>query len=135
MDILSQFTVYAGFGIYRIYGSVYKIGEDFLISVYGGTKPHIGAVAAAYPYLNINCTQKITTTSSVISFPGHKETEIALLISKTVSKSLKTNAAVTVGIHIDDIEESGIKQIIENSEILAKKIVKQIQCTSPKKIN
>jgi len=36
-------------GQFKIHGFVREIGQDILVSIWGGTRPHIGAVGMAIP--------------------------------------------------------------------------------------
>jgi hypothetical protein len=45
----TEFTIETDTGAYDLTASVRMIGPDLLIAIWGGEKPHIGAVAVAQP--------------------------------------------------------------------------------------
>ena len=80
-----------------------KIGKDFNISIYGGDIPHIGAVALGIPVVLPHNINKVTSTASLLTVPGHKEDNIALNSAKLLSNKLNTTVTVCCGIHIKNI--------------------------------
>lgn len=93
---------------WRVNLDSFEIGDDLLLTLTGGNKPHIGAIALAIPY-------KQTSSASLLSVYGHKDGEIAKPIAEKVSKKLHKNVVVIVGIHLDNATENDIKNFIDNS--------------------
>ncbi|MFX1496710.1 MAG: proteasome assembly chaperone 4 family protein [Promethearchaeota archaeon] len=93
---------------WRVNLDSFEIGDDLLLTLTGGNKPHIGAIALAIPY-------KQTSSASLLSVYGHKDGEIAKPIAEKVSKKLHKNVVVIVGIHLDNATENDIKNLIDNS--------------------
>ena len=94
-----------------------KIGKDFNISIYGGDIPHIGAVAVGIPVALPHDINKLTSSSSLITVPGHKEDEIVNKSAKLLAKQLNTTVVVSCGIHIKNItfdEINILNNIIDN---------------------
>jgi hypothetical protein len=105
-----EFTVKTAEDSYNLSAGVRLIGEDVLVAIWGGEKPHIGAVAVAQPR------------------PSLKDPEI-------LAAALNTAVVVTAGIHWDNLDPEGIRRIIQNSEILVEMILEKCiaEFTSPKK--
>jgi len=120
-----EFQVSTSSGNYDLYADIIMLGDDMLVAVWGGEKPHIGAVAMAQPRPSLKDASELSATASVFTYVGHKEDELAKLASETISKKLNKKVVVTAGMHWDDISESGILQVIENSEIIIKLIVQK----------
>ncbi len=90
-----------------------QIGADMLVCIWGGDRPHIGAVAAAQPRPSLADQNRRSATCSVLTYPGHKEDEVVKLVSERLSASLDTRVVVTAGIHWDELKQNEIS-IIES---------------------
>jgi len=113
-------------GSYDLEASVRQIGNDMLIAVWGGEKPHIGAVAVAQPRASLKDPNITSASTSVICILGHKEDQIAKQIAEKISATLNTLVIVTAGIHWDDISDQGIRKVIRHTEILIDLIIKKL---------
>jgi len=113
-------------GSFDIEAGVRRIGDDLLVAIWGGEKPHIGAVSVAQSRPSLKDPEAMSATASVICFPGHKEDELAKAVSEVLSAILNTRVVVTAGIHWDNISEDGIRKVISNSKILVDLILKEV---------
>lgn len=93
-----------------------KIGNDLNVSIFGGDKSHIGAVALAIPTPVLNNPDKISSTVSLLTVPGHKEDLLTQNTAKLICQHKKTTVVVSCGIHIKNINIEEIKKI--NSLVL-----------------
>jgi len=121
--------VRTGSGSFDIEARLGWIGDDLLVSIYGGEKPHIGAVAAAHPRPSLKNPAVISATASVICYTAHKEDDLAKHAAEILSAILDTRVVVTAGIHWDHIEEAGIQQVIKNSRHLITLISEKAKST------
>ena len=110
---MKRFKVEISKGPFRIHGHVQEMGQDLLVSIWGGTKPHIGAVGVAIPRPGLRDPRKWSATSSNFTFIGHKEDILVKQISERLASQLRRNVVVIAGIHWDDISNKEIK-IIKN---------------------
>src|SRR4030042_2224673 len=124
---MKKFKVEVSKGSSRIYSSVQKIGPDLLVSIWGGTHPHIGAVAMAVPRPSLKDPKKMSATSSTFTFVGHKEDLLTKKISEKIASQLKTNVIVIAGIHWDKLPPSQIETIEELIERLTDLILKKLR--------
>jgi hypothetical protein len=124
---MKKFTVEVSKGPLRIYSSVQRIGPDLLVSIWGGTHPHIGAVAMAVPRPSLKDPQKVSATSSNFTFVGHKEDLLAKKISEKIASQLKTNVIVTAGIHWDKLPPNKIETIEKLTDTLTDLILKKLE--------
>ena len=113
-------------GSFDIEAGVRRIGEDLLVAIWGGEKPHIGAVSVARSRPSLRNPETLSATASVICFPAHKEDELAKAVSEILAAALDTSVVVTAGIHWDNISKEGIKKVISNSKILVDLILKAV---------
>jgi hypothetical protein len=120
-----EFKVETDNASYNLEAFVKQIGQDFLIAIWGG-RPHIGAIALAQPRPSLKDQSVQSATASVFCLVGHKDDIVAKEAAEKISSELNTNVTVTVGIHFDDIDEEGIKVVIENSRQLVTMIIEAI---------
>lgn len=121
-----EFIVQTETGSFDLEAAVSIIGNDILIAIRGGDKPHIGAVATAQTQPSIVNPNKKNATASVICFPGHKEDHLVKPIAEKVALSTGSNVVVTAGTHWDDIDETGIKHVLQNGNLLTELIVSKL---------
>jgi hypothetical protein len=110
---------------YNLEAFVKQIGQDFLVAIWGG-RPHIGAIAVAQPRPSLKDQSVQSATASVFCLVGHKDDIVAKEAAEKISSELNTNVTVMAGIHFDDIDEEGIKVVIENSRQLVTMIIEEI---------
>jgi len=121
----SEFTIETDTGAYDLTASVRMIGPDLLIAIWGGERPHIGAIAVAQPRPSLKDPDVTSATASVICFVGHKEDELAKASAEILAAALNTPVVVVAGIHWDNLDEEAILRIIKNSEILVEMILEK----------
>ena len=123
---MKRFSIILSKGKFTIEGYVQEIGSDILVSVWGGTRPHIGAVGIAIPRPSLKDPGKWSATSSIFTFLGHKEDSLVKQISERLATRLRKNVVVTAGLHWNSINPGEIK-IIENlTERLSGRILKKL---------
>jgi hypothetical protein len=122
-----EFTIQTNEGEYDLSAQVRLIGADILVAIWGGEKPHIGAVAAAQSSPSLKNPKVMSTTTSVLCYSGHKEDELAKSAAKKLAAALDTKVVVIAGIHWDNISQEGIMKINQNSDVLVMSILKKIQ--------
>jgi hypothetical protein len=116
LDIDLNWCYHISFGEipYRIDMLAKKVGDDILVNIIGGTKPHIGAVALAQYHPSMRDVTASSASTSLMVIPPHKEGEVAMRVSDELARACKTNVITTVGVHIDDASTSEIEQLIDN---------------------
>jgi hypothetical protein len=113
-----EFTLKTDEGAYDLEANVRLIGNDLLVAIWGGEKPHIGAVSVAQARPSLKDPNVTSATASVFCLVGHKEDELAKAASEILAAAMNTQVVVTAGIHWDNISKEGIQKVIRNSEIL-----------------
>jgi hypothetical protein len=119
---MKRFDLSSEGGRYQIQATAMLIGDDLLVAIWGGTKPHIGAVAVALPRPSIADPDITSSTSSVFTLLGHKEDKVVKMVSEHLSAHLDKNVVVTAGIHWDNLPEEAIEEIVHNCRKLADEI-------------
>jgi hypothetical protein len=126
-----EFTLKTDEGAYDLEASVRLIGKDLLVAIWGGEKPHIGAVSVAQPRPSLKDKNVTSATASVFCFVGHKEDELAKAASEILAAALNTQVVVTAGIHWDNISKEGIEKVVRNSETLVDLVLEKIASSYP----
>ena len=126
-----EFLVTTNQGEYDIEAHVRSVGEDLLVVISGGEKPHIGAVAAAQPRPSLKDPFVTSATASVICYVGHKEDDLAKHAAENLAASFNTRVVVTAGIHWDDLSEKGIQKVVLNSRELLDLVIGRIKTERP----
>ena len=122
-----DFTIHTNEGEYDLSAHVRLIGDDLLVAIWGGEKPHIGAVAAAHSSPSLKDPKVMSTTASVLCYSGHKEDELAKSAAKKLAAAFDTNVVVTAGIHWNNLSAEGIQRVNRNCEILVTTAQERIQ--------
>ncbi len=95
-----------------IVANIHRIGEDVLISVYGGDKAHIGG-----------CILADENEIKILSLGEHKDHIAFEIMAKIITKHIRKNLCITGGIHIENITKEQIEIVLDVCKILAFQIV------------
>ena len=123
---MKRFTVKISKGRFKINGLVQEVGQDLLVSIWGGTRPHIGAVGIAMPRPSLRDPKRWSATSSNITFLGHKEDTIVKKVSEKLATQLRRNVVVTAGIHWDEITSKEISVVQNLTQKISDQILKKL---------
>lgn len=97
-------------------------GRDGVFWIYGGTRPHIGAVAVELG----GKTEQLTV------FPGHREELVVRALEERLARcEWLEHVIVCAGIHYDDIRREWIPQILALCERLADRMVDCLNVMKP----
>ena len=126
---VKRFLVEISKGRFKLHGSVQEVGQDLLVSIWGGTRPHIGAIGIAVPRPSLKNPKRWSATSSNFTFLGHKEDIIVKKISEKLAAQLRRNVVTTVGVHWDGTTFNEIKIIQNLIQKLSDQILERLQKT------
>ena len=107
----------------RIGASITSVGEDLVVAVGGGEKPHVGCVVLAQPQPAKTKSGEWSASCSVLTIPPHKEEPIARGIASRLAEAFGRVTVVTAGIHDDNLDADGIACYLSLGEELAEKLV------------
>jgi hypothetical protein len=102
------------------------VGEDLVVAVGGGARPHIGCVVLAQPGRLKARGEGWSVSCSVLTIPPHKEEPIARAVATRIVETLGTVAVVTAGVHDDEIDADGIATYLRLGEELAEKLANDL---------
>lgn len=130
MRELSRVAVYVESGPYRLDAEAVRIGADVLVYIWGGERPHIGAVAAAQPRPSLVQNERVSATASVLTYPGHKEDVVVKQASEALAAALETKVVVTAGIHWDNLKADDIQTVVLLSRQLVQELERRLNARS-----
>ncbi len=116
----------AGRGRHRVRATAQLLGPDILVSITGGTAPHIGSVSITVPRPGGKASGNLSTTSSVYNFPGHKEEAVARMCAERIAAAFNKKTVAVAGIHIDEATREDIGCILKNADVLCSRLQKKI---------
>jgi len=124
-SVVRSFELSEGEGKFQVLAKVFELGPDCLVILWGGTRPHVGAVGMAQVRASLRDPNQLAATSSVFTFVGHKEDVVAKYMSEELAKRLGRNTLVAAGIHWDGLTDSDIKTITELCQSILRRIIDQ----------
>jgi gallate decarboxylase subunit D len=110
----------AGRGRTKVSLSAQWIGSDLIVCLFN-KQGHLGAVAVAD-----FCHAENRASTSVITRLGHKDDAVACEAAHMLCRKFKKPVCVIAGIHVDDITEGEIPEILRNCDALVEKLSKLI---------
>ena len=101
----------------RITVRLLQLAEGVQVALYGGDRPHIGAVGIADP----------EGTCTVTEFPGHREGVLCEAWTRALARAGFCPAVVTAGIHYDLLDRDGIRSVLSLADDLLQEILRDLQ--------
>lgn len=100
------------------------------VTLVGGL-PHLGAVALATPRPSLRDPSRPSSTSSVLTLPGHKDDVVARMVAERLASQLDQNVSVAAGIHAGpaghyDLSEADLRAIMAQVEAIVQDLQTQI---------
>ena len=101
-----------------------RVGDDLCLIISGGDRPHIGAVTLSVPRPSLADAGVNSASTSVLTLTGHKDDDLARLISTMLASKINRHVVVICGIHLEKITPEEIEtakyMVIESIEEIAK---------------
>lgn len=97
----------------EITAQVLQLGKELHVSVFGGTRPHIGAISVVPP------TGRMETTQ----FPGHKDGVVSNQWARTLSDAGYRPCVVETGIHYDGLNRQEIDMVVSLTDEMLQAIL------------
>lgn len=116
-------------GSRRLGAMVVEVGDDVVVAVGGGERPHVGCVVAAVPSVRRDGSGFDASVSLLTILP-HKEEPIARAVAEAVCTGLGRVAVVTAGVHEDGLDRAGIDTYLRLGRELAAAVVERL-CRAP----
>ena len=123
---VSSFAISVRKGRFKIFAAVHEIGPDILVAVWGGNRPHIGAIGMAQARQSLRDEEKTAATGSVFTLLGHKEDLIVKPLSEEITRRFGRNSVVVAGIHWDNLTDDEIRTAEKLCQRLSVKILEKL---------
>ena len=104
----------------RLSAVVIREGEDLVVAVGGGDRPHVGCVVLATP------SPGRSASSSVFTIPPHKEEAIARPMAETIATRTGSVTVVSAGVHEDGASREAIEAWLALGRQLADRVVEAV---------
>lgn len=103
------------------------VGEDIIICLQGGERPHLGCVVQTEPRESLTGDGSVSATSSVLNYPGHKDEVVCRYVAEKISRELKRRVVCTGGFHKDGINVDEIREVQMAVEVVTEKLVGRLR--------
>jgi hypothetical protein len=95
----------------------YFMGEDLVVLLYGGDRPHLGTITAGARLEPL----------STIQLQTHKEFYITEEIAVLLRKNFSSNFAICCGTHLDDISKEELKLMPELAIEMGRELIEELK--------
>lgn len=112
---------------YQIEAQAVLCGRDVSVTICGGSKNHVGAVALGCARPEYEGRPKRSATVSVICAFEHKDDEAARWAARYLATELDCRVSVSAGIHIDNAEVEELSILMENCSEVCRQLAEQIK--------
>lgn len=103
------------------------VGEDILVCLQGGERPHLGCVVQTEPRESLTGDGSVSATSSVLNYLGHKDEVVCRYVAEKISRELKRRVVCTGGFHKDGINVDEIREVQMAVEVVTEKLVGRLR--------
>jgi len=114
---------------------VREVGEDLVVVVGGGQRPHVGCVVLAQPRTLTDRSRNHSASCSVLTIPHHKEEPIARGIAERLAEELGRVVVVTAGVHDDNLDADGVADYLRLGKELGEELAAQLGGERPEKFS
>lgn len=97
-----------------------RLGRDLCVTLSGGEREHIGAVAVCQG------SPAGEATASVVALPGHREDQLARATASRLATRLDAVVCVACGIHLEKILPEEIAGVLEMAEELTGRLIQRL---------
>lgn len=110
MERVASYDIKLSFSVMHMV--FYRLGDDIVALLAGGEREHIGSAVLALPRPSLRGDGTLSSTSSVLNVPGHKDEALCRLVADYLSSRLGCRVAVTGGFHSDNLSSSQIEETV-----------------------
>ena len=122
-----SFELKVGKGKMQVNIEAHLFSDGLSVSLFGGDKPHIGAVALSIPRKSLKDKKSISCSTSILTVTGHKDDVIVKEMSEAISKAANITVTVVAGIHIDNAGKKDIEQVMRNCRKASQKLIELVK--------
>ncbi len=125
--MIKQKVFSVGEGKYKITLIATITEEGLEAQIFGGEKPHLGAIALSTPRPSLSDTEQVSCSTIVIPLPGHKDDLIAKPVAEEIAKAWGSQVLTVVGVHVDNAGEKDIEKLIDNCHKVKSELLESLR--------
>lgn len=122
----SMISLEAARGRIRLRLCAVAMGRDLTVTLAGGERAHIGAVALSQARPSLEGGGGISASTSVLTLAGHKEDELARSLAARLAIHRDGAVCVACGIHVDAITPGELRDVQELAGELLERLIGQL---------
>jgi gallate decarboxylase subunit D len=115
---------------FRLAATACFAGNDLVVTLTGGARPHVGCVVLARPHPAGGEPGRPSVTASVLAIPPHREEALARPLAEALARELGVVVAVAAGVHDDGLDAHGIATYLQLGEDLAGALLARLRQSS-----
>ncbi|MGE5483574.1 MAG: UbiX family flavin prenyltransferase [Ignavibacteriales bacterium] len=108
------FEVSVGSGRMKVWGRVWRMHGGLVVGLFGGESPHVGSVVLSIPRASLSDPKMVSSTSSVINLPSHKEEEVVRPVAEGLTRTTGVPVVCIGGVHIDRCSSAEVAELVAN---------------------
>lgn len=108
-----------------------RMGSDLCVTLSGGDREHIGAVALSQPHPSLEDPSRTSASTSILTLQGHKEDDLARAMAARLASSLGVTVCVACGIHVDSIQGQELEDVNEMAQELCGSLISLLEESVP----
>ncbi|MFX0171558.1 MAG: hypothetical protein ACFE9L_06540 [Candidatus Hodarchaeota archaeon] len=125
-ELIVEITEYSS---YQLIASVFTKKGGLIIDI-TGPNDHLGGVGVGIPYIRKNGDE--SANFHCISFPSHRDGELAGILARAIAKITCHHTVVLLGVHFPDLSKSQLDDLIRFFKEWAIYLGQQILTKLPK---
>lgn len=125
--MIKQKVFSAGEGKFKVTLIATITEEGLVAQIFGGEKPHLGAIALSTPRPSQADPEQISCSTIVIPVPGHKDDQVAKPVAEDIAKAWGSQVLTVVGVHVDNAENKDIEKLIHNCHTVKKALLEGLR--------
>ncbi|AEF94427.1 hypothetical protein Desca_1574 [Desulfotomaculum nigrificans CO-1-SRB] len=107
-------TISTGTGKFAICLITSFTENGLVCQLFGGDRPHVGAVVLSVPRPSLRDSQRVSCNSSVLPMINHKDDELAKPVAEKLAKHFNQPVALVAGVHLDNASPEDINVLVNN---------------------
>jgi len=125
--LVKQKKYCTGEGRLRVVMLVTFTEEGLVAQIYGGEKPHVGAMALSMPGHASNNSGKKGCSTTAVPLPGHRESEVVGPVAERLAEKFRTPVVVVAGVHIENANAREIEELVNNCRKVAEMLISDFE--------
>ncbi|WP_340140073.1 hypothetical protein [Desulfotomaculum nigrificans] len=114
ITLVKTVTISTGTGKFAICLITSFTENGLVCQLFGGDRPHVGAVVLSVPRPSLRDSQRVSCNSSVLPMINHKDDELAKPVAEKLAKHFNQPVALVAGVHLDNASPEDINVLVNN---------------------